>query len=63
LPGTFGGGQGITSGWSASRHGASLLSENRKARARRAFFLLYSISSGYQIERINPPNIFEGIRV
>jgi len=28
-----------------------------------AFFFFYSISSEYQIERINPPKFFEGIKV
>jgi hypothetical protein len=28
-----------------------------------AFFFFYSISSEYQVESINRPNLFEGIRV
>jgi hypothetical protein len=39
------------------------LSETEKAAPGAAFFFFYSISSGYHMERINRPNIIEGIRV
>jgi hypothetical protein len=43
---------------------AGLLLENRKAcRDGQAFFFSYSISSEYQMERVNRPKLFEGIRV
>ena len=41
----------------------SLSSPEQKSRPKAAFFFFYPISSGYQIERRNRPNIFEGIRV
>jgi hypothetical protein len=55
--------RGVTRGWLGSRHGPSPLSETGKGRPKAAFFFFYSISSEYQIERINRPNIIEGIRV
>jgi hypothetical protein len=36
---------------------------NRKAASWGGFFFSYSISSEYHTERINRPNIIEGIRV
>jgi hypothetical protein len=42
---------------------AFLSPEMEKAAHEAAFFFFYSISSEYQIERINPPNIFESIVV
>src|SRR5580700_12108367 len=57
LTGAFwqGGPQGV-------RHRLSPLC-NRKGRPRAAFFFFYSITSEYQIERINWPKYIEGIRV
>ena len=49
-------------GWLGSGHGLSPL-QNRKDRPEAAFFFFYSISSEYQIESINRPSIFEGIRM
>jgi hypothetical protein len=55
--------RGVTRGQVGSRHGLSLLCRSRKASPERGFFFFYPISSEYQIERINTPNIIEGIRV
>ena len=38
------------------------LSQEQKSPAMEALFFFYSISSEYHMERINRPNIFEGIR-
>jgi hypothetical protein len=36
---------------------------NKKSRLKGGFFFFDPISSGYQMERIKPPKLFEGIRV
>jgi hypothetical protein len=41
----------------------SLSSQKQKSRLKGGSFFFYSISSGYQVERRNRPNIFESIRV
>ena len=54
---------GCGSSRGADRGMAFLSPEMEKAAHEAAFFFFYSISSEYQIERINPPNIFESIVV
>jgi hypothetical protein len=48
----------------ASDEATDLVVDNGKPRRRgEAFFFVYPISSGYQVQTKNQPNIFEGIRV
>jgi hypothetical protein len=45
------------------RTASPFLIKIEKPRCARGFFFFYSISSVYHAQRINRPNIFEGIRV
>jgi hypothetical protein len=43
-------------------HGGSPLRKQKSLPGWAGFFFFYSISSEYQIERINAPKLFEGIK-
>jgi hypothetical protein len=63
LPGGFGRLLGGVTGVRWVGGMGSLSSQKQKSRLKGGSFFFYSISSGYQVERRNRPNIFESIRV